>query len=64
MVSTLPGIHQDVWVVSSDEVGIRPYRIGEGLCDMPRLVVGLRTLQSQSTPVLGREVSGRLAMIR
>ena len=33
VVSTLPGVHQDIRVVLSDEVGVRSYRIGEHLCD-------------------------------
>ena len=50
--------------MSSDEVCVRPYRIGEHLCDIPRVVMGLRTLQSEFAPVLGREVSGKLPMIK
>lgn len=60
MVPTLPSVHQDIRIVSSNEVGVRPYRIGEGSCDAPHLVVNLRTLQSEFAPVLRREVSGQL----
>jgi len=50
--------------MSSDEVCVRPYRISERLRGIPRLVVDLRTLQSEFTPVLVGEVSGMLPMIR
>jgi len=50
--------------VPPDEVGVRPYGIGERSGDIPRLAVGLRTLQSEFTPVLGREVSDQLTMIK
>lgn len=44
VVSPFASVNQDIRVVSSDEVGVRPYRIGEHLRDIPRLVVGIRTL--------------------
>lgn len=50
--------------MSSDEVCVRPYRIGEHLRNIPCLVVGLRTLQSEVTPVLVGEVSEGLPMTR
>ena len=44
MVPTLPGVHKDIWVVPSDEVGVRPYDTGEPSGNIPRIGVGLRTL--------------------
>lgn len=62
MVPALPSVHQDVRVVSSDEVGVRPCRVGEPLRYMTRLATGLRTLQSHFPLVLWRGVSERLSM--
>ena len=47
-----------------DQVGVRPCRIDERFGNTPRLVVSLRTLQSEFTPVLGREVSECLLVIK
>ena len=63
VLPTLAGVHQDIRVVPPDEVGVRPYGIGEPSGDTPCFTVGLRTLQSQSAPVLGKEVSDQLPVI-
>lgn len=44
VIPTLPSVHQDIRIVPSNEIGVCSYCIGEKLCDMARLAIGLRTL--------------------
>jgi len=55
VIPTLSGVHQDIRVVPPDEVGVRPYGVGKHLGGIPRLALGLRTLESEFTPVLGEK---------